>query len=341
LKELATEVEGVVNASLQFDAVALAPTYRLLKGVPGRSYGLSIARRLRLPEDVLARAEERVPKAERDVDALLADLERRDEELARREREVSAMGDDLRDRAARVAEREQRVREREREAERAGRQEARRYLLDARAEIERTVRELRAAGAEAIEETARAARQNTERLAAEQGAALERLDERPRDRRTERREPAEADSLGVGDVVELSTFGGRTGRLVDIRDGDGVVAVGALKMTVPLATLRRTAAQPRAAQVAVPVMGDLPEVHAPSEIDLRGMRVNEIDDLVMQALDSAVRADLKQLRIIHGKGTGALRERVTEMLRKDTRVASFRLGAWNEGGAGVTVAEIR
>jgi DNA mismatch repair protein MutS2 len=86
-------------------------------------------------------------------------------------------------------------------------------------------------------------------------------------------------------------------------------------------------------------MGDLPEEHVAREIDLRGQRVGEIDDVVMQALDAAVRADLKALRIIHGKGTGALRARVAEMLRKDTRVKNFRLGAWNEGGAGVTVAE--
>ena len=77
LKELATEVPGVVNASLQFDTVHLAPTYRLIKGVPGRSYGLSIARRLALPEQVVARAEARVPQVERDVESLLADLERR------------------------------------------------------------------------------------------------------------------------------------------------------------------------------------------------------------------------------------------------------------------------
>jgi DNA mismatch repair protein MutS2 len=81
-------------------------------------------------------------------------------------------------------------------------------------------------------------------------------------------------------------------------------------------------------------------VEAKSEIDLRGLRAAEIEDVVMQAVDSAVRADLKSIRIIHGKGTGALRERVAEMLRKESRVASFRLGAWNEGGAGVTVAEL-
>jgi DNA mismatch repair protein MutS2 len=115
---------------------------------------------------------------------------------------------------------------------------------------------------------------------------------------------------------------------------------GSIGSTLPMATLRRSPNQQRKAEIVVPMLGDVPEVHAPSEIDVRGMRVMEVEEIVMQALDSAVRADLKLLRIIHGKGTGALRERVSEMLRKDTRVRTFRLGAWNEGGAGVTVAEL-
>ena len=76
------------------------------------------------------------------------------------------------------------------------------------------------------------------------------------------------------------------------------------------------------------------------EIDVRGLRVDEVDDRVIQAIDAAIRADLREVRIIHGKGTGALRSRVGEMLKKDTRVQGIRLGAWNEGGAGVTVAEL-
>jgi DNA mismatch repair protein MutS2 len=70
------------------------------------------------------------------------------------------------------------------------------------------------------------------------------------------------------------------------------------------------------------------------------MRPDEAESAVMQAIDSAIRADLRSLRVIHGKGTGALRDRVAEMLSKDTRVKGFRLGAWNEGGTGVTIAEL-
>ena len=339
LKELATEVPGVVNASLQFDAVQLAPTYRLIKGVPGRSYGLSIARRLALPDDVLVRAEERLPRSERDVEALLADLERRGEALRTRETLAAQITEDGRARAARLAEREEHVRARERELERAARQETRRYLLDARAEIERTIAGLRSVGGDAMDATIREARRAAERLAGEQGAALDDLERNDEPRRADAVAASTA-APQAGDWVDLTTFGDRRGRLLEMRGADGVVAVGAVKMTLPLVTLRRAREQTPAA-VVVPIMGDLPEVSAPSEIDLRGLRVGEIDDLLMQAIDAAVRADLRSVRIIHGKGTGALRERVTEMLRKESRVKSHRTGAFNEGGTGVTVVELR
>lgn len=335
LKELATQVDGVVNASLQFDPVALAPTYRLTKGVPGRSYGISIARRLNLPADVLTRAEERIPADERRVTALLAELEAREKALGAIEREAGEIADDARERVRRVAEREKKVTAREREAERASRQEARKYLLEARAEVERTIRDLKAAS-EQGEEAAREARKRVEGLANEQGRELDRIG---RDDGTARRAQDQTE-VSVGDFVEVETLGGKVGRVVEVRDGDAVVAVGVMKLAVPRSSLRVTAAESAAPEVAVAIRGDLPEVHAPGEIDLRGMRVGEVEDIVMHAVDAAVRADLRSLRIIHGKGTGALRERVAEMLRKESRVTSFRLGAWNEGGAGVTIAEL-
>jgi len=336
LKELATQVEGVVNASLQFDPVALAPTYRLTKGVPGRSYGISIARRLNLPGEILARAEERIPADERKVTALLAELEARQKSLTVAEQKAGEVAEDARDRASRVSERERNVREREREVEQASRREARQYLLEARAQVERTIRELKSASAQG-DEAAHEARKRVESLANEQGRELERL-ERETVSEPARRNHAE---VSIGDFVEVETLGGRIGRVVEIRDDEAVVAVGVMKVAVPRGSLRPTGAESAPPEVAVAVRGDLPEVHVASEIDLRGMRVGEIDDIVMHAVDAAIRADLKSLRIIHGKGTGALRERVTEMLRKESRVTSFRLGAWNEGGAGVTVVELK
>jgi DNA mismatch repair protein MutS2 len=336
LQQLATEVPGVVNASLQFDPVALGPTYRLIKGIPGRSYGLSIARRLGLPAPLLARAEERVPRGERDVAALLAELEAREKELAERERLAAVDTESVRERGARIADRERNVSEREREIERAARRESRRYLLDARAEIERTIRELKGVETGALDDAARAARRRVEELAASEGDALARVEEATAGPTA----VAGAGPVAVGDTVEITTFGDRSGRVVAVRDGDAVVAVGAVKMTVPVTAVRRSARRPDAAPVVVPLRGDVPDVHAPSEIDLRGMRADEAESVVMLALDAAARADLRHLRIIHGKGTGALRERVTEMLAKDARVSSYRTGAWNEGGTGVTIVEL-
>jgi DNA mismatch repair protein MutS2 len=336
LKELATEVDGVVNASLQFDAVALAPTYRLIKGIPGRSYGLSIARRLALPDEVLARAEDRLPTGERDVNALLEELTARQERLTEAEHETETVAADLKQRAHRLSEREGAVRERERSFERKARQEARRLLLDARAEIEQTIRELRES-AESSEVAAREARRRIEQLAAEQAGAVEQLESHSAASRTEASGEWRAK---IGDHVTVPALDGRVARLMEIRGDDAVVAAGSVKITVPLASLSRAESPNGAERVQVTIRGDLPEFSARNEIDVRGLRAAEIDDLVMQAVDSAVRGDLKTLRIIHGKGTGALRERVAEMLSKESRVARFRLGAWNEGGAGVTVAEL-
>jgi len=340
LKELAAHQAGVVNASLQFDAVALAPTYRLVKGVPGRSYGISIARRLEMPEAIVERAEERIPQNERDTRDLLERLEAQEKELASREAELEAVLEDGRRRMADVARREHAVHEREREVERAARLEARRYLLDARHDIERTIHELKRSGADAIEEAGREARQRAERLAADHAEALAALDAAEARGAAERaRGPAAPVALAPGVRVAVGTLGGKPGRIVNVRGAEAVVAVGSLKLTVPLGSLTATA-EPQPGETAVAWSGDLPEAHAPSEIDLRGLRVDEAESVVMQAIDSAVRADLRMLRIIHGKGTGALRERVSEMLKKDSRVKQFRLGAWNEGGAGVTVADL-
>ncbi|MEO5590147.1 MAG: Smr/MutS family protein, partial [Gemmatimonadaceae bacterium] len=187
---------------------------------------------------------------------------------------------------------------------------------------------------------ARDARRRMEELAATEGRALARIDEE--DAVAPVTQPGVLPSeVDIGDYVSVSTLGGKTARVVEFRDNDPVILVGSVKMTVPRVSVTRAHPPEVQGRIQIPVRGDLPEVEAQSEIDLRGFRAGEIDDVVMHAVDSAVRADLKSIRIIHGKGTGALRERVSEMLRKESRVSGFRLGAWNEGGAGVTIVEIR
>jgi DNA mismatch repair protein MutS2 len=221
--------------------------------------------------------------------------------------------------------------------------------------VERAIAEIREKAAEpgaAFDAAARAARRSIEEAAAAQGAAVTAVEQRgARDRaRSEQQRGAGASvstatvrgtreqPLAEGDHVLVGTLGGKVGRILSLRGTEARVVVGSLTVTVPGRTLTRTEAAPAPA-VKLP-LGDFAEVAPVREVDVRGMRVDEVDDSVLQALDAAVRNDLRELRIIHGKGTGALRARVGEMLKKDTRVTGFRLGAWNEGGAGVTVAEL-
>lgn len=345
LKLLAGAEPGVVNASLQFDSRELRPTYRLVKGIPGRSYGLAIARSLGFPADILERAEAYQPGSEREVAQLLVELEEKERRTAEALAEAEAARAELVALRRQVEQREHEVRKRERDAERRARQQARDLLLGAREEVEAAIRELREAvgagemDAAAFEEAARAARRRVEQAARKQ---LERTPELA----------AEASTAGVGPQREPEPGGrvrivatGAVGTVVEIRDGRATVEAGGIRLQVPVKGL--VALEPEAPREPRPAGGaglavgwSAPEVEARPEVDLRGLRAEEAVGEVERAVDAAARADLTTLRIIHGKGTGALREVVAQTLRADPRVKSFRPGVPAEGGTGVTIAEL-
>jgi DNA mismatch repair protein MutS2 len=353
LKRLASETTGIVNASLQFDAETLTPTYRFVKGVPGRSYGLAIARRLGLPAPVLAEAEREVPADDRALDALLAEVEARGRELAQREAELAAERDALArergvvdERGDAVGERERAVRARERALDAAAREQARAYLLEARKQVEAALGRARAAVDEA---TAREARRLVESAIAETKIGGDE------GRGTG---DAGARTVSVGDRARVGA--GAVGVVREVRDdGTVVLETGSVRLVVPVGELhviddsgagergghrahRRVGGPATAAEPGVAAGrsgASDPEVR--SEVDLRGMRADEVDDVLLRALDAAVLADLPYLRIIHGKGTGALRDRVRALLAADPRVAHAALAPANQGGTGVTIAELR
>ena len=200
--------------------------------------------------------------------------------------------------------------------------------------MERTIRGLRQTAPDQADDAAREARQRIEQLAEAQRTRLQELD---RPSRPSAAAGAAAEP-GPGMLVIVPAMGGKTGRVIERRDDQLLVALGAVKMAFPAASV--TVAPVQALPTATAQHIDQPDLDVATEIDVRGVRAGDVDDLVLQAVDSAIRADLRSLRVIHGKGTGALRERVAEMLRKDTRVRSFRPGGFNEGGTGVTVVEL-
>ena len=340
LKRLDTPGSGIVNASLQFDPERIEPTYQLVKGRPGRSYGLAIAGRLGFPPDLLEAARSHLSTDEVQVEELLATLERREKETAEVLRDLEAQRSATAALREELSAREAALREREKTAERRAAEEARKVLLEAREEVDRAIAGVREAQAGEVEERAREARRRVEKAADRQkkrSSKTERSRERP---------PAPAPgSLSPGDRVRLRS-GGAVGTLVEVRDDRAVVESSGLRLQVPLADVvaaRREeveAAKREAAALRARGTWDRPTVHASHEVHLRGMRMEEMEVELERALDAAVLADLPELRIVHGKGTGALRTRVHELLRGDTRVRSFRPGGTGEGGFGVTVARL-
>ncbi|HSH45975.1 MAG TPA: MutS2/Smr-associated SH3 domain-containing protein, partial [Longimicrobiales bacterium] len=240
LKLLAGEEPGVVNASLQFDAEALAPTYRLLKGIPGRSYGLAIARRLGFSAHILERAESLLPRGERDVSQLLSELEAKELELERAVREADEerrSAEEARLDADRLrqelGERRRDVKRREEDAERRARQQARDLLLNARQDVESAITELRAAvegglDREAFEEAATEARRKVEEAARKQGQRAPRI----RDRAAAEPPP----EVEAGQRVRVAATGAR-GTVVEVRDDRATVEAGGLRLDVKLADL--------------------------------------------------------------------------------------------------------
>ncbi len=335
LKEVASHTPGVVNASLQFDAATLTPSYRFLKGVPGRSYGLAIARRLGVAPAILADAEARVPDAERSLDALLAAVEERQHELGAAQAEIAERTVELDALQARLvaqqeaqAAREAELRRREKDAERTGRQQARTYLLEARQRVEQA---LGAAKSAADDAAAREARRLVEEGIRQQGEELERAYE------TEPAERAEqGGGIAVGDRVRL--VAGGAGQVLEIRpDGKLVVALGAMKIVVDAEQATRTAS----IRSPTPTASAPPAPSSPSslEIDLRGFTGDEAEVATLAAVDAAVLAEQPYLRIIHGMGTGVVRERVRRVVAGDRRIARFGFAPRNQGGTGVTVVE--
>lgn len=342
LKRLDGPGTGIVNASLQFDPDRIEPTYQLQKGRPGRSYGLAIARRLGFPSELLDRAEGHIPRDEARMEDLLATLERK-------EKEASGLVDSLAREKARadrltveLEEREEELRTRERMAENRAREEARKLLLEAREEVEAAIREVRSAGegtsedGEELEEATHRARRRVEQAA-----------QRQREKRREVREPDVDREFARGDRVSLAGSGA-DGTVVEVRDGRVTVETGGLRLQIPAGELIYKGPAQEARKTGK-TAGDLqrapgwqgPEAEARTEVDLRGMRVAEMDLALDRAVDQAILGGLSELRIIHGKGTGALRQRVGELLERDGRVQEYRMGLPTEGGAGVTMVKFK
>ncbi len=360
LKRLPAPGNRIVNASLRFDSERLAPTYRFTQGRPGRSYGLTIARSLGFPEEVLDRADAYRDQAEARLDGLLAKLEEKEGKVSRllanldRERVYTAT---LR---SELEEREDRLRRAEQAHARAARAETRRMLLDARREVDAAIVrfQARAEAGESLVKAARTARRTVENAARElEGPLSPEAPGRMGSASGARKR------LVPGSDVRMKGSDAR-GILASLEGERALVEIGGVRVTLPrkrLAVAERsggeasvlpdppTGPKSRSDALGVAALGPsspaglshLDLTPATTELDLRGQRADEAEASLVRAVDAGVVADLPALRVIHGKGTGVLRERVALVLGRDPRIKRFRPGNPGEGGFGVTVATLR
>ncbi|QTH44342.1 endonuclease MutS2 [Cohnella sp. LGH] len=334
LKAYAYNREGITNASMEFDVATLRPTYRLLVGVPGRSNAFAIAERLGLPKSIIDHARGEVSEDELKVDSMIASLEQ-DRLQAETERRTAEMLR-LETEKLRKEIQEERFKLQEQKAKllEAAREEARQQVAKAKREAEEIIADLR-------------------RLALEEGASVKehklieakkRLEEAVPDpvSRPTRQGGAKPSKIVAGDEVKVHSLNGQKGHVVElVGSGEAVVQLGILKMKVSLSDLEpmRSASSAKTPAQATTVKRSRDE-NIRTELDLRGMALDEALMEVDRFLDEAFLGNLGQVYIIHGKGTGALRSGIQDFLRRHTHVKSYRLGQFGEGGAGVSVAEL-
>ncbi len=332
LKTFAHASSGVLNASLEFNLHTLRPTYRLTIGLPGRSNALAIARRLGLPEDILQRAASQLDPGSLHADDLLDEIQRQ-RNLARKERrraerkhaEVRKMRRQLRERLAHIEDERLAILEQ-------ARQEAEEEIRALRAEIRRLRRRLPLTGKQEpkedlrpLEEEVRQLEKKVKKAASPPPAA----------------DPRPAAPLRVGARVHVRTLG-IEGVIQRLDDEEAEVQAGALRMRLPLTALQPKAEKKNAAVSAVSSsQASVPAAASPGiQIDLRGQTVDEALTALDRHLEKAFLAGLPFVRVVHGKGTGALRAAIREWLPTHPHVASFAAGSPAEGGEGVTIVHL-
>ena len=342
LKTFAMTTAGVENASCEFDVQTLRPTYRLLIGIPGKSNAFAISRRLGLDESVIQAAQAQMDSDSVRFEDVLTQLEEKRQRLEKAQDEA--------DRLWRQREEDARKARTFREQMEKAKDNAR---TKGEAEAKRIVRQAQAQADEIFAQLDQLRRQQQKQLSFQElndaKAAVRHSLNQAQDAlhiHDQPQEPVYTPSrpIEVGDLVELPGVKMAASVLAVNNDGTLLLQAGKMKMTVKAQQVRLPEGQPKK-KPAAPASGGSAKLNlqsrAASELDIRGYETLEAESVVENYIDSAVMAKLGTVTIIHGKGTGALRKAVHEMLKRNKAVKSFRLGRYGEGEAGVTVVELK
>ena len=336
VKGFVHEQDGMENAAVQFDPDTLSPTYELIVGRPGASHALLIAERYGLPGEVLAGAEQLLDSDAIEMEGLLArltaSLKKAEADARKAKRERAEAEKARKDLAGQLAD----LKKERKESLRRAVAEAQGLVENTRREMQQALDEARRAGADA---------DATKHLRRQVEAKRDGFKKKSRELAPRRRPPLPLETLRAGDTVWVETMQRHaTVSRIDRRRRKVTLDAGGLAIEADASAIRKAdedakvnAAPEREGRTVVE--GSRAAV-AP-ELNMRGMRVDEALRALQQYLNEACVADLGSVRIIHGHGTGALREMVQRELNGHPLVESFRYGEWGEGGRGVTIAVLK
>lgn len=335
LKAYALSQSGVENASVEFDVETLRPTYRLSIGVPGKSNAFEISRKLGLPDEIIEDANERLTNEHIRFEDVIANAEYH-RQIAERERQLAEQAHRETQKIRDEAERLQKELDQQRGAMmKKAKEDAKKVLLKAQRESEQIISELKKSrskdGAQLKEHELNEMRRKLQGSLDEMGEALS----------TPVTRVAPPKDLKPGETVELIHLGTKGTVINPPNDkGEAMVQAGIMKMKVHVSQLRRMEEAPKEKKKT----GNRIQVSArpaSMEVDVRGMNLEEAIGEVDSFIDNAVLAGLKTVSIIHGKGTGILRNGIQQHLKRYPAVQEFRLGRFGEGEDGVTVVTLK
>ena len=343
LKIYALSTNRVENASCEFDIETLAPTYRLLIGIPGKSNAFAISKRLGLSEFIIDNAKKHIDSESVKFEDVISELEKNRILTEREKNKAQSYKTEAENIKKEMAKRNKILDEKTEKIIEKARSEAKKIIEDAKRETEEALSQIKKAQKmRDLTEANREMERARQKLSSKNKENAQKLSQRKTEQEKNTKAPK---SVKLGDSVEIVSIG-QKGDVVTLPDRSGnlVVKVGIMKLKSNLSDLRLIKEEkPKNSQKKQggAFGGNAKYMNVSTELDLRGENIEDSIYILDKFLDDAVLSSLTQVRIIHGKGTGALRQGIHQYLKKQPRVESFALASYGEGDSGVTVVKLK
>ena len=340
LKKYALSTEGVENASMEFNVETLSPTYRLSIGVPGKSNAFEISKKLGLPGKIIDRANQLIEKGDIAFEEVISAIEN-DKRKAQEERdEAIRLADELKKQKDELEKRQQELEKRESKVLKDAREEARAIIKEARetaSDVQKELKEL--AKVQSLGERTKRLEKSKRRIKESENRYADGL-ERPVNAN-----PVTAEELQTGDRVKILTLD-QNGEVLTLPDekGDLTVKVGIMKINVNVSDLMLIIDGTKKKKTRTGGYGNLYRKKAQTismSVNVQGQNLEDALMNVDKYIDDAYMAGLKEVTVIHGNGTGVLKEGLRRSFKKHKLIASYRKGGYNEGGDGVTIVKLK